>query len=104
MAMVFNQPITIQRLTDGERWEDFFSCRAYVNALYGSEYWAARAAGCEDTITFTVRYCRKIAQVCATGFRIIYRGNEYKIQGVDNPQMSNTYVKLKGVRRGGYHV
>ena len=100
--MVFNQPITIQRLTEDERWEDFFSCRSYINALYGSEYWAARAAGCEDTVVFTVRYCRKIAQVRATGFRIIYRGEEYKIQNVDNPQMSNTYVKLKGVRRSGY--
>lgn len=104
MLVVFNQPIMIQQLTDGEHWEDFFSCRAYVNALYGSEYWAARAAGCEDTVVFTVRYCRKIAQVRATGFRILYRGDEYKIQNVDNPQMSNTYVKLKGVQHRGHHV
>ena len=41
--MVFNQPITIQRLTEDERWEDFFSCRSYVNALYGSEYWVQSA-------------------------------------------------------------
>ena len=104
--MVFNQPIRIERLNDdgGEQWEAYLSCHAYVNALYGSEYWAARAAGCEDTIVFTVRYCRALATVRAAEFRIVFRGDVYDIQSVDCPQFANAYVKFKGVRRGGNHL
>ena len=104
--MVFNQPIRIERLNDdgGEFWEEYFSCRAYVNALYGSEYWAARAAGCEDTIVFTVRYCRALAAVRASEYRIVFRGEIYDIQSVDCPQFANAYIKLKGVRRSGNHL
>ena len=102
--MVFNQPIRIERLLDDERWEEYFSCRAYVNALYGSEYWAARAAGCEDTVVFTVRYCRVLAAVRVADFSVVFRGERYDIQSVDIPQFANAYVKLKGVKRRGDHL
>lgn len=100
--MVFNQPVTLERLTDeGEHWEPFYDGRAYVNAIYGSEYWNARAVGEEGTVVFTLRFCRRLADIHASETRVLYRGDVYDVRQVDNPQFGNRYVKLKGVRRCG---
>ena len=97
--MVFNQPVTLLRLIDDEQWEPFYDGHAYVNALYGTEYWAARTTGDENTVVFTLRYCRSLAGLHAGEVRVQYRGEEYDVHGVDNPQFGNHYIKLKGVRR-----
>lgn len=101
--MVFNQPVTLLRLEDDEQWTPFYDAHAYVNGIYGSEYWAARSVGDERTVVFTLRYCRRLAGLNAGEVRVLYRGEEYDVHGVDNPQFGNRFVKLKGVRRSGNH-
>lgn len=95
-------PITIQKMNEHEQWEDYFHCRAGVNDLHGSEYYAARAVGEEETTVFIVRYCEALSAVASGTFRILFRRNAYEIQSVDNLHYNNRTLKIKGVcRRAG---
>lgn len=87
-----------------ESWFDYFTCYAYVNNLSGSEYWAAAQQHSENTVVFTVRYCRKLANMTSQDYRIIFRGNIYDINFVDNVMYENTTLKFKAKLGGHYEL
>ena len=85
----------------GEDWEEYFSCRAYANGLFGSEYYAARQAGLEQTVKFTVRYSRKLEGLCLSDYRLIFRGSVYAIDYIDNVRFSDNMMIIHAVSREG---
>lgn len=106
---LMREKITFQKNTgtvDGRgnpdtEWVDFYTCRAYANGLFGSEYYAARAAGLEQTVKFTVRYSRKLEGLCLSDCRLIFRGQAYRIEHIDNVQFRNEMMIIQAVSRDG---
>ena len=84
-----------------EDWEDCFTCRAYANGLYGSEYYAARAAGLEQTVKLTVRYSKKLEGLCLSDYRLIFRGQVYAIDYIDNVRYEDNTMVIHAVSREG---
>lgn len=101
--MIYNRVIEIEHIDANEVWRPYCTARAYVNGLFGSEYWAARQANAENTVTFEVRYCRGVAAINPAEYRIVFDGKVYDIQNVDNPQFSNRIIKIKAVESVGRH-
>lgn len=77
----------------------YYKCRAYVNNLSGAEYWAAAQVQAEETVVFTVRYCRMIRNMNTLEHKILWKGREYNITSIDNVMNRNETVKLRAVRR-----
>lgn len=106
-AGLFKHKITIQKADfdsddEGQQiktWEDYTSCKSYVNGLSGSEYWAAGAIQAENTVVFTVRYSAKINKINPQEYRILFNGLIYDIKNVDNVQYQNEIVKIKAMAK-----
>ena len=80
--------------------EIYYRCRAYVNNLSGNEYWAAAQTHAEDTVVFTLRYCKKLQNMDTKSYSILWEGNDYNILSIDNVQNKNEIVKIRANRRG----
>ena len=65
-------------------WEDYYSCHATVSGEGGQEKAAAGLTAAESDIAFTVRFCKRAAEVTADGFRILFGGEIYNIVAVDH--------------------
>ena len=65
-------------------WEDYFSCACTVSEQGGWEKDEAGTRNEEDTVSFTVRYCRETAVVTSTEYRIIFDGIPYDIRYVNH--------------------
>lgn len=85
---------------DGE-WEDYFTCRAYANDLYGSEYYAARQAGLEQTVKLTVRYTPKLTGLVLSDYRLTFREQIYDIDYIDNVRYEDNMMIIHAVSREG---
>lgn len=106
-----NRRITIQKHTTRvdaignhtSAWEDYYSCSAYVNLASGREYGFAPETVSEDTLTFVVRWCRKLAQLNSKEYRICFEGRPYDIIVADDVQFRHEKLKLTAKRtpRGG---
>lgn len=88
---------------DTESWisPPFYRCWAYINGLSGSEYWAAQAVQAENTVQFTVRYCRKLDEIVPQAYHIVYHGESYDIKHIDNVKFENRWIKIKAVKKIG---
>lgn len=84
-----------------EAWHDHYLCWAYVNQLSGAEFWAAHAVQAQDTMVFTVRWCRKMAEVNTRDHRILFAGDVYDILFVDHVRQERDVVKIKARRNSG---
>lgn len=78
---------------------DYYQCRAYVNNLSGTEYWAAAQVQAEETVVFTVRYCSKIQAINTVEYSILWKGQYFNITSIDNVMNKNEAVKIRGVRK-----
>ena len=100
------QRITIQRATVtsdeiGNRvnqWTDYHSCFAYVNMASGKEYEAAGQTLPGDSVVFTLRWCKKLAEMQCSTFRVLFQGQIFNLVSVDNVQYLNQRLKLTGER------
>ena len=101
-------PITFEKMSvvqddignEIKAWSYYYNCRASVNGLSGSEYWAAKAQQAEETVVFTVRYCENLKNINPQEYRISFRGEIYDIQPSDNYKHLNESLKIKAVRHG----
>ena len=55
-------------------WEDYYTCHATVSGEGGQEKAAAGLTVAESDIAFTIRFCKRAAEVTADGFRILFGG------------------------------
>ena len=100
---LLNVRITIQKSTvtvDGignhiVSWEDFYSCHATVSSESPNEDTAAGTVVDNTKADFTVRWCKKISEVTADKFRVVYAGETYNILGIDHRNFKRKSVKLK---------
>jgi SPP1 family predicted phage head-tail adaptor len=83
------------------KWEEYYSCRAYANGLYGSEYYAARQAGLEQTVKLTVRYTPKLTGLVLSNYRLTFRGQIYDIDYIDNVRYEDNMMIIHAVSREG---
>lgn len=93
--------ITIQVMDSQEFWSDYFSCYAQVNGLSDNEYWAASAEQAQSTVDFTVRFTPMLAGLMPQTTRILFSGNRYDVQSIDNFMYQNRSLKLRAVMHHG---
>ena len=60
-------------------WEDYYTCHATVSGEGGNEKAAAGLTVVDSDIAFTIRFCKRAAEVTADGFRILFGGEMYNI-------------------------
>lgn len=77
----------------------YYICRAYVNNLSGTEYWAAAQVQAEETVVFTVRYCSKIRDMNTLEYSVLWNGQYFNITSIDNVMNKDETVKIRGVRK-----
>ena len=106
---IMRETITIQKNVsdkDGrgnpvDGWQDYYTCRAYVNELSGNEFYEARLVNLENTVRFTVRYTPKLKDLDTTSYRLLFRGRIYDITFIDNPQFRNEILKISAICKDG---
>ena len=109
---LMREKITIQKLTASADsrggstggYEDYYTCRAYANGLYGSEYYAARQAGMEETVKLTIRYTSKLegigtADDPTSDYRLIFRNKLYSIDHIDNVRYENNTLVISAISK-----
>lgn len=79
-------------------WEDYYSCFAYVNLTSGREYGYAPETISEDTLTFMIRWCRKLTQLNSKEYRICFESRFYDIIVADDVQYRHKKLKLTAKR------
>lgn len=84
-----------------EDWDDYYTCRAYANGLFGAEYYAARQAGLEQTVKLTVRYTAKLVGINFADYRLTFRGQIYSIDYIDNVRYEDNMMIIHAVSREG---
>ena len=97
--MAYNKPITVQvRDPDTEQWTDSLHLHADVNKTGGGTTFNAGADQYRATLTFKVRYTRKLEDIAnrPQPFRIVYRGHTYKVVDYDDYMERHKDVKLVG--------
>ncbi len=78
-------------------WEDYFSCYATISNGNGGE--TEKAAVTEkESLSFTVRYCKKAADINTTQYRIFFNGKAYNIKSMDNMGFKKKSLKFRGER------
>lgn len=97
----FRHRIIIQLRDENESWNDYLTVYARVNGLSGSEYWAAAAIQAEQTIYFDVRYQKALKSLTPQMCRIVFNGNRYDIQSIDDFEFRHNTVRFKGVMHYG---
>ena len=100
---LLNQKVTFQKnevtvdeignRTSG--WSDYYSCHATISGEGGDEVYAAGAIVDKADMAVTVRFCRAVAQVTPTGYRLIHDGEPYNIIAVDHLSYKRKAVKFK---------
>ena len=76
-------------------WQNYYSCYATVSGENGSEQSVVGETIENIQVCFTVRYCRKIADVSSTKHRIIFQNEIYDIVSVDHFSYTKKYLKFK---------
>ena len=76
-------------------WEDYYTCHATVSGEGGQEKAAAGLTVAESDLAFTVRFCKRAAEVTADGFRILFQGEIYNIVAVDHMNYKKKALKFR---------
>ena len=76
-------------------WTDYYTCHATVSGEGGNEKAAAGLTVAESDIAFTVRFCKRAAEVTADGFRIVFNGETYNIVSVDHMNYKKKSLKFR---------
>ncbi|NCC16954.1 MAG: head-tail adaptor protein [Clostridia bacterium] len=79
------------------QWSDHFSCYATISNGNGGEI--EKAAVTEnESLSFTVRYYKKVADVNTTQYRIFFNDKAYNIKAIDNMGFKKKFLKFRGER------
>ncbi len=76
-------------------WNDCFSCHATVSGEGGTEAAVAGQIVDNADIAFTVRFCKAVQAVTATGYRIVFQGEVYNILAIDHLRFRRNALKFK---------
>lgn len=56
----------------------------------------------QQTVSFTVRFCKKLSELSAADYRIVFRGKTYNILQVDFADYDGKTVKIKAESEENY--
>lgn len=84
-----------------DQWQNYKRAYAYVNGLSGAEYWEAANTHQENTVEFVFRWKSFFDEMNTKQFRILFKGQIYDINLIDNLQFRNKTVKIKAVSKSG---
>ena len=76
-------------------WEDYYTCHATVSGESGQEKAAAGLTVVDSDIAFTIRFCKRAAEVTADGFRILFGGETHNIVAVDHMNYRKKTLKFR---------
>lgn len=76
-------------------WQEYYSCYATVSAEGGKETEAAALTVDDSNIDFTIRWCKKAADITSTGFRVEFWNELYDIMAVDHMNFKRKCFKLR---------
>ena len=76
-------------------WKDYYTCHATVGGEGGNEKAAAGLTVVDSDIAFTIRFCKRAAEVTADGFRILFGGETYNIVAVDHMNYRKKTLKFR---------
>ena len=76
-------------------WEDYYTCHATVGGEGGNEKAAAGLTVVDSDIAFTIRFCKRAAEVTADGFRILFGGEIYNIVAADHMNYRRKALKFR---------
>lgn len=77
------------------KWVDDYSCHATVSGEGGSEKAVAGLIVEDSDLSFTVRYCRKAAEVTTDGYRVVFGAVLYNIISIDHMNYKKKALKFK---------
>ena len=105
---LFNEHITIEKNTvlvdkvgnHRSVWKKYFSCHAYAAATTykEDEKEAAGQTVSDETLTFTVRYCRELLVLTPANYRIRFHDAVYNIRSVDMMNYQRESIKIRTTR------
>ena len=75
-------------------WQKYYDCYATVSGEAGKEFTDAGLVVDASKIDFTIRWCRKAAEITSTGFRVEFNRELYDILAVDHMNFKRKCVKL----------
>ncbi|WP_026523299.1 phage head closure protein [Butyrivibrio sp. MB2005] len=74
-------------------WKDYYSCFARTGAMTGQES-NGEVIASEESLSFTVRWCKKLENIDSTKYRIICKGKTYNIDYVNPMGFKNMSIKF----------
>jgi SPP1 family predicted phage head-tail adaptor len=76
--------------------ENFYSCWAELQQLYGTELYEAINIKLENSMVFKVRYCKLLEQLMnKETYKIIYNSNIYNLYYCDLAKYPKKFILLK---------
>ena len=84
-----------------QQWQVFYSCFASVKTAGGKE----RQKGDKEeqhSVAFAVRFCKKLSELSAVDYRIMFRGKNYNIVQVDFADYGGKTIKIKAESEESY--
>ena len=104
-----NQRILIQKgstQTDDvgnvfRQWQDFYFCFASVKTTGGKEQQNGDTDE-QHSVAFAVRFCKKLSEISAVDYRIVFRGKTYNIIQVDFADYDGKTIKIKAESEESY--
>ncbi len=76
-------------------WTDEYSCYATVSGEGGTERQTAGTTVDDADLAFTVRYCKKSADITTDGYRVLFSGEIYNILSIDHMNYKKKALKFR---------
>ena len=83
------------------QWQDFYSCFASVKTAGGKEQQKGDAEE-QHSVAFAVRFCKKLSELSAVDYRIMFRGKNYNRVQVDFADYGGKTIKIKAESEESY--
>lgn len=83
------------------QWQDFYSCFASVKTAGGKEQQKGDTEE-QHSVAFAVRFCKKLSELSAVDYRIMFRGKNYNIVQVDFADYGGKTIKIKAESEESY--
>ena len=83
------------------QWQDFYSCFASVKTTGGKKRQKGDTEE-QHSVVFTVRFCKKLSELSAVDYRIVFRSKTYNIIQVDFADYDGKTIKIKAESEDAY--
>lgn len=89
-----NEVVTDSIGNHTNQWKPWYHCHATVSAEAGKEQTDAGLVVDNSKVDFTIRWCRKAAEIDTTHFRVLFGEDSYNILAIDHMNYRKKSVKL----------